>query len=283
MGHRSPITAYEIDRARSCYYTADRLGVLSVWKDNEASWFTGAGHGKGIVGLSVNHDGSKVCTVGLDDKLRENDAKSQEFNTDASPLGGTPTTVKCGNKSDVIVVGLAQSKIVVKLGGDMKTISTSSKPLCFAFSPDDSTLAVGFEKGVIVYKVSGSDLSVSLELKDHLRPVNTVEYSPCGKYLITSGQDKRILVYDGSKILNPSEWEFHNGMVTAHAFSPDGKKVASVGSDLTIFIWTDTDAWKTGRKTKKMAHREGITGVGWIDDETLLTVGADSCMKVWKV
>lgn len=285
VGHQSQVAAVAVNRASQHIYSADRKGVVCVWKNYNASWFSGVGHGKAIIDAALNSDGSKFVTVGLDDKLRFNDCKEEAFSTDAIVIGGAPSSLTCGqNSPGLAAVGLAQDKVVLIVGEkNVLTKPINAKPLSLAFSPDDSKLAVGTAKGnVIVFNVSGSTLSEAYELKNHERPIARVAWSPCGTYLVTSATDKRILVQQGDKILNKSEWEFHDGSITDLAFSPSGKKVASVASDLSVFVWTDTTAWGTAKKAIKMAHREGIFKVAWVTEDLLLTVGADSCIKIWK-
>jgi len=189
--------------------------------------------------------------------------------------------VICGRKhADLAAVGLSQDKVLVILGGNAKAQGLPSKPTSLDFNHDDTMLAVGTHKGpVFVYKVAGNSLTELYELKDHDKSVSKVQWSPDGKHLAVSAA-RRILVFEGTKIVNPSEWEFHEALVTDVAFGARGK-VASVSNDLGVIIWKDSTTWGTERKSIKMAHREGILKCGWLGSDLLLTVGNDSCMKVW--
>jgi len=280
-GHMVTLTAVATDPKTGVFYSADRNGIVCVWKDYLATWFTGDGHGKAIIDIALSADASKLVSVGLDDKLRFNDCKQAAFSSTTIALGGSPTTVTCGRtKNDLVAVGLSQDKVLVIAGGNAKPQALPSKPTSLDFSPDDSMLAVGTHKGnVFVYKVSGNSLTEMYELKDGDKSVSKVQWSPDGKHLAVSAA-RRILVYAGSKIANPSEWEFHEALVTDVAFGARGK-VASVSNDLGIIIWKDSTTWGTERKSIKMAHREGILKCGWLGPDLLLTVGNDSCMKVW--
>jgi WD40 repeat protein len=280
QGHMAGVVAVAVDASSQVFYSADRNGTLCAWKEYQASWFSGVGHGKPIVDISLNSDGSQLVSVGLDDKIRFNDCKSQEFATNALALGGCPTTLTSGRaRRDLAAVGLAQDKLVVIAGGEAKTVALPSKPLTLSFNHDDSLLAVGTHKGtIVVFKIAGNNASVAYELKEHDKPVTRVHWSPDGAHLVTSS-GKRVLVYAGSQVVNPSEWEYHEALVTDVAFG-DGK-VASVSNDLGIIVWKDTNKWGTDRKSIKMAHRDGIVKCAWLRSDLLLTVGADSCLKVW--
>jgi len=280
QGHMVGVVAVAVDQSSQVFYSADRNGTVCVWKEYQASWFSGVGHGKPIIDISLNSDGSQLVSVGLDDKIRFNDCKSQELATNALALGGCPTSVTSGRSHrDLAAVGLAQDKLVVIAGGQAKTVALPSKPLTLSFNQDDSLLAVGTHKGtIVVFKIAGNVATLAYELKEHDKPVTRVHWSQDGAHLVTSS-GKRVLVYAGSKVVNPSEWEYHEAMVTDVAFG-DGK-VASVSNDLGIIVWKDTSKWGTDRKGIKMAHREGIVKCAWLQSDLLLTVGADSCMKVW--
>jgi len=279
QGHMAGVVAVAVDETAQVFYSADRNGTVCVWKDFQASWFSGAGHGT-IVDISLNSDGSQLVTVGLDDKIRFNETKSNELSNNGLALGGCPTSVASGRaRPDLAAAGLAQDKLVVVSGGKVTTVALPSKPLTLSFNHDDSLLAVGTHKGtIVVFKVSGGNVAPSYELKDHDKPVTRVQFSKDGSHLVTSS-GKRVLVYNGAKIVNPSEWEYHEAMVTDVAFG-DGK-VASVSNDLGIIVWKDTTKYGTDRKAIKMAHRDGILKCAWLRSDLLLTVGADSCMKVW--
>lgn len=286
-GHVAPISSVVVDHAKNVFYTADTVGVLSVWKNNLAQWFTGAGHKKAITAIALNFDGSKIVSVGFDDKLRINDTASAEFATDAHAVGGTPSCVDCGSKTDgLIAVGIGQGKILMMKGGETNLIPTDEKPMTLQFHPTEEKLAVGFAKGgVKVYKVDGLNLTVAEEYKDLKRKVNKVEWSPCGTYLVCGGDEKRILVYKEGKEenINKTDWEFHNASVCDFSWSPDGKMVASVGADLTVRIWKDTEKFTAKRDQVLMAHRVGINKVAWLDNNTVMSLGKDSCSKIWTV
>lgn len=286
QGHNEPVTCISVDEANKCFYTGDSGGVLSVWKDHTASWFEGKGHGKAITAVGVNFDGSKVATAGRDEKLRINDCKEQVFSSDAIAIGGSPSCLDCGNKTDgLVAVGLAQDKIFVLNGGVSSSTAVSEKPMSLKFNPTDDKLAVGFKKGgVKVYSVSGAELKLDYEFTEQKKEVNSVEWSPCGTMLLMGGMDKSILVHKGSDQtrLNKTSWQFHSAAVQDVAFSPDGTKVCSVASDLTLHVWTDLKEFSSDRLTQKCAHAEGILSAKFLDNETIVTVGNDACMKIWK-
>jgi WD40 repeat protein len=73
----------------------------------------------------------------------------------------------------------------------------------------------------------------------------------------------------------------HNGGVTAIAFAPDGKQVATASSDHTAIIW---DA-ATGTKIHALqGHSNGISSLAFgRDGKQLLTGGGDGATIIWNV
>jgi WD40 repeat protein len=77
-------------------------------------------------------------------------------------------------------------------------------------------------------------------LEGHRGPVTGLAFSPDGRRLVSSSDDKTIKVWDcttGEHLLNLSG---HTGPVTGVAFSPDGKLLASGAGDGTVRIWDAT-------------------------------------------
>jgi WD40 repeat protein len=75
---------------------------------------------------------------------------------------------------------------------------------------------------------------------------------------------------------------FHAARITALAWSPDGKRLASGSLDGSVIVW---DPWSSGaeRITVKNAHPGGVTSLVWRDDARVCTGGFDACVRTWTV
>jgi WD40 repeat protein len=121
-----------------------------------------------------------------------------------------------------------------KVGGSINRLLNA------VFSPDGKRLACGWDKTIRVWDVeTGQEV---LSLVGHTDHVNSVAFSPDGKWLASSAMfDRTLRVWDAA---NGHEWLIlrgHTSAVYSVAFSPDSKRLASASGDGTVKIWRIAD------------------------------------------
>lgn len=290
QGSKTSIQDLSVDKANQQFYTCDMDGKLTQFSvaTGEAAWFAGQGHkDKTIIACAVNADSTKVTTVALDDKICFSDIATKTFG-DAVDLGGRPNGLAAGNTdAGLAAVVLAQDAIVIcRDGAVVSKLDVGYTPLCVCISHDDSRVAVGGkDKKIHVYDCSGDECKEVAVYAKHARDITCVEYSSDGKYLTSTGKDKFIYHWNTAdgEIMNSTGWGFHSQTVNQGAWSPDCTRYASCGQDESFLIWNDFVAFKHGRKTFAGAHKSGVFRAQWADNETLVTIGNDRSIKVWKV
>jgi len=290
-GVKNNIADLAVDPKGGRFYTCDIEGQVSEWefKEAQAVWLTGKGHGKGISGIAVNADHTKVITVGLDDKIRLNNIADHAFSNDAASLDGMPVALATGNKDPhLAAVPLAQNKLIIVRDGKVATTTELAfEPLCAAFSPDDTQLAVaGKDKVVHLYSISGDAPKETKKLSgSHDRDITSLEYSPDGKLLCSTGKDRAIYLWSTAtgEVQNPTGWTFHSANVPHASWSPDVKLLATGSTDEDINIWRDFKNFKFDRQTIKLAHKGGVLKLYFWDASTLLSVGSDRAIRIWKL
>jgi WD40 repeat protein len=285
-GHKSQINCVASSPATGKIYTGSQAGRVAEWTDGTAKWLTGKGHGKAIGCLAVSGDGAIVYSGGYDDKVLCSEAKSGEFSSDPVSCGGRPVAICAANTDHTTcAIAVAQGNIIVLKDGNMVAqLEVKYKPTCLAFSPNDKEIMVGGQdKKVYFYEFSGSKLSESRDYSLHDKQVTGVGYNKDGSITTSSGADKKILCTNNANdIKNASEWSSHASTVTAHKWNPSGTRVVSVSADLGIITWNDTVKFR-GDKTKvDNAHMDSINGCDWLDDNTIVTIGGDGALKIWK-
>jgi WD40 repeat protein/formylglycine-generating enzyme required for sulfatase activity len=88
--------------------------------------------------------------------------------------------------------------------------------------------------------------TATLVLKGHSDNVGNVAFSPDGKRIVSSSNDKTLKVWDAETGKEMLTLKGHSGIVTSGAFSPDGKRIVSCSMEDTMLrIW---DA-ETGKVT----------------------------------
>ncbi len=106
-----------------------------------------------------------------------------------------------------------------------------------ALSPDGSRLAVASADVdvVSVFDVRTGDFVV--DLPRHTYSVNSVSWSPNGRWIATGAGDSSVRVWDAATGKLEERLLGHTGVVTTVDWSPDSQRIVSGGSDGTARVW----------------------------------------------
>jgi WD40 repeat protein len=125
-------------------------------------------------------------------------------------------------------------------------------------------------------------------LNGHVGAINALAYSPNNVTVATGGGLTRdgktvgdIRLWDAVGGKEEAAWQTATGPVTALAFAPLGRLLASAVQDGGIQIWDRT----TQKETRKLAGHEGaVTGLAFsADGKTLFSCSLDGTARVWDV
>ena len=160
--------------------------------------------------------------------------------------------------------------------------------LSVCVTKDDSTIYLGGED----CKIRSYSVSSSYELEErsviengHLKAIHALALSH-DQTKLASADVRDVCVWNledssAPAIIGKGRWCFHTQRITCLAWSPNDQVMASGGADDSIYLWSLSK--KTKRVHYPFCHRGGVTGLAFLGDWRLLSVGADACVNQWDV
>ena len=273
------------------------------------------GHGTGAaVALASTRDGARLLSVGLDDTARVFFADSGA-SARVAALPGQPRDVAvsadgavgaaaCGNGEVAVFLCPEREAAATQFSATTQTKTCVSPALCVSVAADGASVFFGGADGVVralaVETETGSrdgagGRTSTIELRNdegstvarHGAEIVRLACSPTRSAIVASADaSRKVFVHDvSSKTLtheNQTKLTFHAARITALAWSPDGRRLASGSLDGSVIVW---DPWSGGtdRITVKHAHPGGVTSLVWRDDAHVCTGGFDACVRTWTV
>lgn len=282
QAHQVSILSLTTDPSRDLVLTGSYDGVVCSWKNKAASVLGGSAHTGKIAGIAAN--ASQTASVGWDDQIRFADDASY---TASTALNAQPTGVALGEGSSPVAV--VSSNKGVKLLVDQRVVFETPEfawtPSCVAISPAGDVVAVGSQedKKIHLFDVVNNTLVESGEIVGHLGALTSVAFSPDGALLAAGDTYREVRVWDvASRTAKvQGQWVFHSTRVTSVAWSPSGKFVASSSLDERIYIWNVENPMS--KSSFDFAHKDGVTGVRFVAEDQLVSVGNDACVNFWQL
>jgi WD40 repeat protein len=118
-------------------------------------------------------------------------------------------------------------------------------------------------------------------LRGHWNLVESVTFSPDGKFLASGSRDTTVKVWAVGSWREVATLRGHGGPVSSVSFSPDGKFLASGGGDATVKVWA-VGSWREVATLR--GHGDVVYSVSFSPDgKFLASGGGDATVKVWAV
>jgi WD40 repeat protein/class 3 adenylate cyclase len=207
--------------------------------DSVRSW---TGHENSDVNdVRFSPDGSMLATTGDDGLLKMWDPQTGELIASVSGTTGSVgqsfdadggLVAAAWPEDDTVRVADAATGTIVRTFEGLDTFVFDT-----ALSPDGSRLVVASADVDVatVFDVRTGD--VVFELPGHTYSVNSVSWSPNGRWIATGAGDSSVRVWDASTGELQERLLGHAGVVTTVDWSPDSRRIVSGGSDGTARVW----------------------------------------------
>ncbi|MSU21689.1 MAG: hypothetical protein EXS30_09875 [Pedosphaera sp.] len=179
---------------------------------------------------------------------------------------------------------LAETNVILH-ASNLRALPTSYQPvLAIALSSDGKKLAVGHANQIWVYDVGQTNHSILGKLEAHRDVVQSLAWSPDGKWLASGGY-RRILLWDAQGMKQSLEITNLIGRVTALDFTPDSTTlIAADGAETRSGL---VGVWAVGEIAPKAtwtAHNDTVLDLKVSSDGKLLaTASVDKLVKLWEL
>ncbi|HSG72665.1 MAG TPA: WD40 repeat domain-containing protein, partial [Planctomycetaceae bacterium] len=115
----------------------------------------------------------------------------------------------------------------------------------------------------------------------HTAAVYSANYSPSGRYLVSTGFDETVRVWDAASRSPITTFRGHSGIVLSAVFSPDDSMIASSGLDRTIRLW---DVPKSKPMKSEQTFPAKLTASAFVPTGERLVVGDErNKLLLWNV
>lgn len=296
-GHENSVTSIAVSTSGKWVASSSLDGTVKVWNAESGSVInTIRSHTGDVYSVSISKDERRIASAGLDGRVVISDLANGETLKVFSDFNGWCQAVVFSPDGERIAVSTTDGNVSVweiESGKRLQTFESRSGQMSLAWSPDGKYLASGFINISIWDTTTGK---VFKTLKGHDYYVYSLAFSPDGKLLASASLDTTIGIWDAGsgEIIRKIEpagfsrtWKDKTIVdsikvpVTAAAFSPDGKHLATGGADKLVRLWNVADG-------KSLAgiqgHEMSITDLKFLPDgKHLISSSLDRTIRLWNL
>ena len=163
-----------------------------------------------------------------------------------------------------------------------------------AFSPDNTSLAIGSNKTLRVYNINLDQFLLQFVIdgpEDVSNHIRTVSWTPDSRFIIAGGEDHNIRIFDmGNKGSLIATFEAGEGEVFQLECSRRGNFFVAVTGDGALTVWDlshdpakrYTKLWQVKRETNDPNHKIIATSLSLSEDDRFVAVGYDdNYVAIW--
>ncbi|MDQ2993463.1 MAG: pentapeptide repeat-containing protein [Pseudomonadota bacterium] len=239
LGYKQMVTAIAQNSDGSLIATGDASGKVILTSNQKTIYEFNHDHAITALQFSPDDKIIAVASMAFNDKdtFKKDNYSIYLYNA-AAPYNQT-NTFENVHSADIRALAFARNGNLISASEDctvkiqtglvQKVLDAKQgQVLSIAINPKQESFATGGSDGTIIIwnSITGK---LTLTFKAHNRSVNTIAYSPDGKYLISAGEDKEIKIFSVSKkYQNPISLTGHKSVITSVKISPDSRLIFSV-------------------------------------------------------
>jgi WD40 repeat protein len=211
--------------------------------------------------------------------LREERLKAAQrwASSDGEPVDALPLVAEflaCSNRADRATMERLSETIARQALGTVDRDPDYSLLLALVASEECASTAVALRALTAALVAS----QVRAVLRGHEDNVSGVAWSPDGRELATTSNDRTIRIWDGDSGDELAVLHGHEDWVQGVVWSPDGRQLATASHDQTARIW-DRDS---GSELAVLRGCCGLWGLAWSPDgRRLATASDDGTARIW--
>jgi len=288
IGHRGAVYTLEKSINKNCIYSSGADGLIVEWnteKKDEGKLI--ANIGKPVYSLlldeisSILFCGTSTGNLHVIDLNKHNEIKNIEAHQsgifDMKFIGDNLIT--CSGDGTINIFEKTNLTLIKKIVGSEKSARV------IAVHPINIDFAIGFSDwNISIFDEINFDLKYSL--KGHTNSVFALQYSPNGNFLISSGRDAIIKVWEiKNKYKLILEIPAHTLQVKCITSNPSGNLFASSSMDKTIKIW-DADNFELLKVidfARNESHTNCINKILWLTDDKFVSCSDDKQVMIWNI
>jgi WD40 repeat protein/serine/threonine protein kinase len=245
-----------------------------------------SGHDEDVYSVAFSSDGSRMVSTGDDDRTIVWDTRSGERLLTVPGEQGEAAGASFSPDGHLLAIGNLTRGGTIRVvdaqsGQEVRTPIEASGDSCSpTFSPNAARIAAS-SCPLNDYAHTGVwDVGTGRRLPQFDNVGGHPVYSPDGRRLATV-LGSTITIRDAESGRHPMTMNGQTGFIIGLAFSADGSRLASAGTDGTVQVWDAT----TGLQELALVGHAGIVGdVDFSPDGSrLLTGGGDTTARVWDV
>jgi hypothetical protein len=252
------------------------VGKVRLWEVGRAEPQTLTGHADSIYNVAFSPDGRLLATASYDKLLILWDIQTGAekatlkhhtgavFGASFSPDGKLLASVAADQTIKLWNVETAQR---------VATLTEPTKGLnAVAFAPQGGEfVAAGIDKMIRIYEWAGTAARLKRSTFAHDAPILAVAYSPDGRTLFTSSEDRRIKAWDAAALQERHVYEQLPDWPLTLAVSPDGTTLATgfFSGELTLFDAQAPQKQRDVLEVTKVARRAAKA------DDSVVVAAAD--------